>query len=64
MVKHPILNLQESEIFMKPTIVLASASPRRLEILQMFGLAPEVHVSSVDETVNGKLSPEETVLYL
>ena len=49
---------------MKPHIVLASASPRRLEILQMFGLAPEVHVSHVDESIEGELTPKETVLYL
>jgi len=49
---------------MKPQIILASASPRRLEILEMFGLAPVVQVSHVDETIEEELSPEKTVLYL
>lgn len=49
---------------MKPEIILASASPRRLEILEMFGLSPVVQVSHVDETIEEELSPDKTVLYL
>ncbi len=49
---------------MKPEIILASASPRRLEILKMFGLDPVVCVSQVDETVEDGLTPGETVEYL
>ncbi len=49
---------------MKPEIILASASPRRLEILKMFGLDPVVCVSQVDETVEDALTPRETVEYL
>ncbi len=49
---------------MKPQIILASASPRRLEILEMFGLAPVVQVSHVDETIEEEMSPDKTVLYL
>ena len=49
---------------MKPEIILASASPRRLEILEMFGLSPVVQVSNVDETIEEEMSPDKTVLYL
>ena len=49
---------------MKPEIILASASPRRLEILKMFGLSPVVQVSHVDETIEEEMSPDKTVLYL
>ena len=49
---------------MKPEIILASASPRRLEILKMFGLDPVVCVSQADETVEDGLTPRETVEYL
>ena len=42
-------------------IVLASASPRRKEIFSMFGLSPEICVSSVDESYDAGLSPEEVV---
>ncbi len=42
-------------------IVLASASPRRKEIFSMFGLSPEICVSSVDETYDEGLSPDEVV---
>ncbi len=49
---------------MKPEIVLASKSPRRLEILKMFGLDPVVRVSDVEEKVEEGLSPAETVMAL
>ena len=34
---------------MAPRLVLASASPRRLQLLQMLGLEPEVHAAAIDE---------------
>lgn len=49
---------------MRPEIILASASPRRLEILKMFGLDPTVCISQVDETVGEDMSPRQTVEYL
>jgi septum formation protein len=33
-----------------PRLVLASASPRRLQLLQMLGFEPEVHAPAVDES--------------
>ncbi len=49
---------------MKRKIVLASASPRRLEIFNMFSLCPEVSVSDVDETLDREMTPDETVMCL
>jgi septum formation protein len=46
---------------MKPEIILASKSPRRLEIFRMFSLDPTVAVSNADETVEEGLSPDKTV---
>lgn len=48
----------------KPEIILASASPRRLEILRMFGLDPTVKALAVDESCDPSLTPAETVEYL
>ena len=45
-------------------IVLASASPRRKEIFSMFGMSPEICVSSVDESYDKSLAPEEVVKFL
>ncbi|MBQ6164272.1 MAG: septum formation protein Maf [Clostridia bacterium] len=46
-------------------IVLASASPRRKEILELAGLAPdEIIPSDADETVPEGLTPDETVRIL
>ncbi|MBQ6020489.1 MAG: septum formation protein Maf [Clostridia bacterium] len=46
-------------------IVLASASPRRREILTLAGLAPdEIIPSDADETVLDGLTPAETVMML
>jgi septum formation protein len=46
-----------------PRIVLASASPARLRILQAVGIRPDVQVSNVDETAaeiaNGWITPIE-----
>ncbi len=43
-------------------IVLASQSPRRLELLQQIGLQPEVIPAHIDETVRPGESPEQYVL--
>jgi len=42
---------------MGPSLVLASASPRRLDILRQLGLEPEVRVADVDETVLAREDP-------
>ena len=44
-----------------PVLVLASASPRRLELLQQIGLHPEVVAADIDETPGVGESPEECV---
>lgn len=41
--------------------ILASASPRRKEILENAGFSFEIIVSDADETTEEKLSPEKTV---
>lgn len=41
--------------------ILASASPRRKEILQNAGYSFEIIVSDADENINESLSPEKTV---
>ncbi|MBR1811044.1 MAG: septum formation inhibitor Maf [Clostridia bacterium] len=46
-------------------IILASASPRRREILELIGLAPDAILpSEADETVEASLPPEEKVMTL
>ncbi len=45
-------------------LILASASPRRQELLKNIGLDFEVIPSTVDEHINDKLTPEEIVLEL
>ncbi|MBQ7795898.1 MAG: septum formation protein Maf [Lachnospiraceae bacterium] len=45
------------------TIVLASASPRRLELLRQIGIEPEVIVSHVEEVVTSSV-PGEVVMEL
>ena len=45
-------------------IILASASPRRRELLKMLGLEFEIRPSEAEENVPEGLSPEETVMYL
>lgn len=42
-------------------IVLASASPRRRELLNMLGVSFEVRVSDIDETVSPELTPTQAV---
>ena len=44
-------------------IVLASASPRRLELLRQIGIEPEVIVSHVEEVVTSSV-PGEVVMEL
>jgi len=50
----------------EPDWILASASPRRKEILEGHGIFPVVIPSSVDETMPAdlNLTPEETTIYL
>lgn len=45
-----------------PRIVLASQSPRRLELLQQIGIAPEVKPAEIDETVLPGEAPDQYVL--
>ena len=45
-------------------LVLASASPRRLELLRQIGIEPLVEPAHVDETVPEGTSPEEAVVAL
>jgi septum formation protein len=45
-------------------IILASASPRRKDLLNIIGLDFIVDVSEVDETVPERISPDETVRVL
>lgn len=45
----------------KKKLILASASPRRHEILESVGLFHEIVVSDVDETVDGNLGCEAAV---
>lgn len=46
------------------TLILASSSPRRKELLENLQLSFEVHSSDVDETYNPTLSPPEIVMEL
>ena len=48
----------------RPGVVLASASPRRRELLASVGLAFEARAADVDESVRPGESPEEHVLRL
>lgn len=49
---------------MKQKIYLASASPRRADLLNQIDLDFEVYPSSIDEHVSDDLSAEETAVYL
>ncbi|MCA1318753.1 Maf family protein [Bacillus tianshenii] len=48
---------------MKP-LILASGSPRRKELLQQVKLSFEVKVSSIEETFDPKMNPEEIAMNL
>lgn len=52
------------EIFEMPEIVLASGSPRRIEILKSYGIQPEIIVPSVDETLPQNIGMEAAVMFL
>ena len=54
------------KLAMKPSIVLASASPSRQRLLNSVGIKPIVHVSGVDEedSAYSQLSPRELVVAL
>ncbi|MCA9804161.1 MAG: septum formation inhibitor Maf [Cyanobacteria bacterium HKST-UBA02] len=47
-----------------PSLILASASPRRVALLTTLGLQFEVRPSDVDETIHTPMSPEEAVIEL
>ena len=46
---------------MKHSLILASSSPRRRALLETLGVAFDIIVDAVDETVEGGKSPAETV---
>ena len=46
-------NSRLDENLAQPELVLASASPRRLDIMSLLGLVPRVLVSNIKETANG-----------
>ncbi len=48
----------------KPKLILASASPRRREILQTLGLDFVCEATEADETLTGKYSPQQAVCEL
>ena len=45
-------------------MILASGSPRRIEIMQRGGIDPVIIKPDVDETVSPELTPEQAVMYL
>ncbi|MBP6491532.1 MAG: Maf family protein, partial [Clostridia bacterium] len=49
---------------MKSQIILASSSPRRIEMLQSNGIMPIIIPSNADETLPMELSMEQSVMYL
>ena len=59
-VLHEEKSLNGSE--MGTRIILASRSPRRVELLRQIGIAPEVMPADIDETVQAGESPERYVL--
>ncbi len=46
---------------MKPTVVLGSGSPRRLELLRSIGVEPRIVTPDVDESLHDGETPEEYV---
>ena len=54
-----------NEVFMKNTeIVLASASPRRIEIMKKNGIEPMIMPADVNEVLPEDIGMEEAVMYL
>lgn len=49
---------------MKQTLILASGSPRRKELLQQLHIPFTVHVSTIEEIVNPSYTPSEVVMDL
>ncbi len=49
---------------MKERIILASASPRRRELISLITTEFEIHTSDVDETIEKGTSPEDAVMLL
>jgi len=49
---------------MKTRIVLASSSPRRIEMLKNIGIEPIIIPSSVEETLPNKMSMSQAVMFL
>lgn len=45
-------------------IILASASPRRIEMMQQNGFKPMVIAANIDETLPFDMTPEASVMYL
>ena len=45
-------------------MILASGSPRRIEIMQRGGIDPVIIKPDVDETVSPELTPDQDVMYL
>lgn len=45
----------------RPTLVLASASPRRLDLLRLVGIEPTVEPADIDETPNPDEKPADLV---
>ena len=45
-------------------IILASGSPRRIEIMTRSGVEPLIMKPEVDETVSPDMTPEQAVMYL
>lgn len=50
--------------FSKKKIILASASPRRRQLLTQAGFQFEVRASEVDETIPDGMSPEKAAIFL
>ncbi len=55
-------NAHRSEKPVERTIILASASPRRKELLEKIGLTFKVDVSGYPEHLTGEFNPEELVI--
>lgn len=47
-----------------PSLILASSSPRRIELIKNLGLKFEILPSDLDEIVNAALTPSEVVAEL